>query len=109
MSSSIEPLDQGESGRDVIVDGIRIHYHVISGARPSPVPVFFTHGGGPGSTGWNNFLYNARTFAERYTCYFYDMPGYGNSDSPPVRGPVHTWHAEIFLKFLEIPGCAEDH
>jgi 2-hydroxy-6-oxonona-2,4-dienedioate hydrolase len=100
MTFSTEPLDAGDSGRDVTVDGMRIHYHVIDRARSS-VPVVFTHGGGPGSAGWNNFLYNARAFAERYTCYFYDMPGYGDSDCPPIRGPVHSWHAETFLKFLD--------
>jgi 2-hydroxy-6-oxonona-2,4-dienedioate hydrolase len=109
MNADPDLLERDERGRLVTVDGIRIHYDLITGAGSSQIPVIFTHGGGPGSSGWNNFLYNARAFAERYTCYFYDMPGYGGSDCPPVRGPVHSWHAEKFLKFADALGIEKAH
>jgi 2-hydroxy-6-oxonona-2,4-dienedioate hydrolase len=94
-------LDETNTSHFVTVDGIRIHYNVVKSPSASRTPVIFTHGGGPGSTSWNNFLYNAQAFSQRYTCYFYDLPGFGDSDCVPVRGPVHSWHAEKFLKFLD--------
>jgi 2-hydroxy-6-oxonona-2,4-dienedioate hydrolase len=100
MTAVTEPLDPAHTSRHVTVDNIKLHYNLVESAA-SRIPVVFTHGGGPGSSGWNNFLYNARTFAQRYTCYFYDMPGFGDSDCVPVRGPMHSWHADKLLKFLD--------
>jgi len=100
MTAVTEPLDPAHTSRFVTVDNIKLHYNVVETAA-SRIPVLFTHGGGPGSSGWNNFLYNARAFTQRYTCYFYDMPGFGDSDCAPVRGPMHSWHADKLLKFLD--------
>jgi pimeloyl-ACP methyl ester carboxylesterase len=101
MAANGESLDEANTSHVVTIDDIRIHYNLVESPGASRVPVIFTHGGGPGSSSWNNFLYNARAFSQRYTCYFYDLPGYGGSGFLPAGGPVHSWHADKFLKFLD--------
>jgi pimeloyl-ACP methyl ester carboxylesterase len=112
MESAIDntPLDPTETSRVAIIDGFRLHYNLVpaSGAA-SAIPIVFTHGGGPGSSSWNNFLYNARALSNRYTCYFYDLPGFGGSDCVPVQGPMHSWQAEKFLKFLDALNIEKAH
>jgi 2-hydroxy-6-oxonona-2,4-dienedioate hydrolase len=96
------PLDAADTSRFVAIDGAKIHYNVVKATGDaSPIPIVFTHGGGPGSSSWNNFLYNARALSRRYTCYFYDLPGFGGSDCVPVQGGMHSWQAGKFLKFID--------
>jgi pimeloyl-ACP methyl ester carboxylesterase len=95
------PLESAGTSRYVSIDNVRIHYNIVEADGESRIPVIFTHGGGPGSTSWNNFLYNARAFSRKYTCYFYDLPGFGASESPSIKGPVHSWYADKFLKFMD--------
>jgi 2-hydroxy-6-oxonona-2,4-dienedioate hydrolase len=104
MQTAIDntPLDPAKTSRFATINGFQIHYNLVPPSIPgSAVPIVFTHGGGPGSSSWNNFLYNARVLSKRYTCYFYDLPGFGGSDCVPVQGPMHSWQAEKFLKFLD--------
>ncbi|BBB97679.1 MULTISPECIES: alpha/beta fold hydrolase [Bradyrhizobium] len=101
MTMQITPLESAETSRYVSIDGRRVHYNALEHAGSANTPVIFTHGGGPGATSWNNFLYNAREFSGRYNCYFYDLPGFGASESVPISGPVHSWYAEQFLKFMD--------
>lgn len=95
--TGIAPLESPQDSF-VTVDGIRICYQ--RAGKGSGIPVIFTHGGGPGSSSWNNFLYNARPFAERFDCVFMDLPGYGGSDFAPVQGPVFSWYADKLIKFM---------
>lgn len=86
--------------RFISVDGVQVCYQVVRAQQASGLPVVFTHGGGPGSTSWNNFLYNARSFSQMHDCIFVDLPGYGGSDFCNVKGPVFSWYADKFIKFL---------
>jgi pimeloyl-ACP methyl ester carboxylesterase len=55
-----------------------LHYHV-AGDGP---PILLLHGSGPGVSGWANFRGNLPVFADDFTTYVLDMPGYGKSYSP---------------------------
>ncbi|MCY1396398.1 4,5:9,10-diseco-3-hydroxy-5,9,17-trioxoandrosta-1(10),2-diene-4-oate hydrolase [compost metagenome] len=102
-------LDEIEStSRWVTVDGVRLHYREVAGPDDS-LPVIFTHGGGPGSTGWSNFRLSAAPFAERQRCYFLDFPQFGQSDMVPVDGPVFSWHARKLLGFMDALGIRRAH
>jgi 2-hydroxy-6-oxonona-2,4-dienedioate hydrolase len=54
-----------------------LHYHV-AGEGP---PVLLLHGSGPGVSAWANFRGNLGAFAEHFTTYALDMPGFGKSYS----------------------------
>jgi 2-hydroxy-6-oxonona-2,4-dienedioate hydrolase len=100
MTVSCAPLDAAGTARHLSFAGIQIGYHLINGEMGG-VPVIFTHGGGPGSGAWNNFLYNAAAFSKQFRCYFYDLPGFGGSDKVPAQGPVYSWHANKLLGFMD--------
>lgn len=59
----------------------KLHYHV-TGDGP---PLLLLHGSGPGVSGWANFRGNLPVFAEHFTTYLLDMPGFGKSYSPDVN------------------------
>jgi len=104
-----EPIDPAGTGHYVDVDGVSLHYHKVDRVNGAGTPVIFTHGGGPGSTGWNNFLYNAAAFAERYVCYFYEAPLFGQSARVVTTGPTFSWHAAKFLGFMDALGIGKAH
>ncbi|MBB3665614.1 2-hydroxy-6-oxonona-2,4-dienedioate hydrolase [Prauserella sediminis] len=54
-----------------------LHYHV-AGDGP---PLLLLHGSGPGVSGWANFRGNLPAFAQDFTTYVLDMPGFGKSYS----------------------------
>lgn len=92
----------------VTVDGVRIHCRRIDGPAQA-LPVIFTHGGGPGSTGWSNFYQSATAFSAGHTCYFIDFPQFGQSDMVPIDGPVFSWQAAKLLGLMEALGLARAH
>lgn len=65
------------TSRYLETDKGRLHYHV-AGDGP---PILLLHGSGPGVSGWANFRGNLSVFAEHFTTYVLDMPGYGGSYS----------------------------
>ncbi|SDI13528.1 alpha/beta fold hydrolase [Pseudomonas panipatensis] len=96
------------NSRFVTVDGVRLHYREVDGPDEC-LPVIFTHGGGPGSTGWSNFRQSAAAFSRAHRCYFLDFPQFGLSDMVPVEGPVFTWHARKLLGFMDALGIRRAH
>jgi 2-hydroxy-6-oxonona-2,4-dienedioate hydrolase len=67
-------------------------------------PVIMIHGGGPGSSGWNNFVRNAPVFAERFRVLMLDLPGFGQSDAldPTVEGRDYSTALQLFMDELGI-------
>lgn len=96
------------TSRYVTVDGVRLHYVEVDGPDDAP-PIVFTHGGGPGSTGWSNFRLSAKAFSAKHRCYFLDFAQFGKSDMVVVDGPVFSWHAKKLLGFLDALGIARTH
>ncbi|PKO58969.1 MAG: 2-hydroxy-6-ketonona-2,4-dienedioic acid hydrolase [Betaproteobacteria bacterium HGW-Betaproteobacteria-19] len=105
-TGSTEPAEP--ASRFVTVEGVRMHYRELDGPASS-LPVIFTHGGGPGSTGWNNFRHSAQAFSARHRCYFVDLPQFGQSDMVPIDGPVFSWHAAKLLGFMDALGIERAH
>jgi pimeloyl-ACP methyl ester carboxylesterase len=62
----------------------KIHYHV-AGEGP---PLLLLHGSGPGVSGWANFRGNLGAFAQHFTTYVVDLPGFGASEVPREGHPV---------------------
>ena len=55
----------------------RLHYHV-AGDGP---PLLMLHGSGAGVSAWSNFGRNLPVFAQHFTTYLLDFPGFGTSYS----------------------------
>lgn len=98
----------GSTDGFVSVDGVRLHYREVDGPAER-TPVIFTHGGGPGSTGWSNFMLSARAFSAHRRCYFLDFPQFGQSDMVPIHGPVFSWQARKLLGFMDALGIERCH
>lgn len=108
MTTDVHRDIQPPESRFVTVDGVRMHYHKVSGPVDA-TPVIFTHGGGPGCTSWNNFRLSAAAFATHHPCYFVDLPQYGGSDMACVEGPFFSWHAAKLLGFMDALGIGQAH
>lgn len=102
------PVVPGSTSCFVTVQGIRIHYREVDGPDDA-IPAIFTHGGGPGSTGWSNFRLSAGAVSARRRCYFIDFPQFGESDMVPVDGPVFSWQAARLLQFMDALGIEKAH
>lgn len=70
-----------DTSRFVDTGELRLHYHDIG----SGAPLICLHGGGPGASGWSNFISNIDALAERFRVLLVDMPQFGRSDKPIIR------------------------
>ncbi|WP_432239518.1 alpha/beta fold hydrolase [Herbaspirillum robiniae] len=95
-----EPLHVEGTSRFVSTSNAEIHFNYVDGPQDA-VPLIFTHGGGPGATSWNNFLYNARALSAGRRCYFLDLPQYGQSSMTPINGPIFTKQAQTISDFMD--------
>lgn len=77
----------------------KLHYHV-AGDGP---PLLLLHGSGPGVSGWANFRGNLGAFAEHFTTYVLDLPGFGASDVPAEGHPVAVAPGAV-NEFLDVLG-----
>jgi 4,5:9,10-diseco-3-hydroxy-5,9,17-trioxoandrosta-1(10),2-diene-4-oate hydrolase len=59
------------------------------------------HGGGPGASGLSNFGPNVPVFAARFRVIVPDLPGFGDSDKPPVEGNYFTFAARALAELLD--------
>ena len=70
-------------------------------AGPANAPVvMLLHGGGPGASGMSNFGRNVPVFAERFRVIVPDLPGFGDSDKPPVEGNYFTFAARALAELF---------
>src|SRR5579859_5698558 len=71
-------------------------------AGPADAPVVvLLHGGGPGASGLSNFGANVPVFADRFRVIVPDLPGFGDSDKPPVEGNYFTFAAAAVAELLD--------
>lgn len=76
MTPQVE-LSYDETSRFLSTSEGELHYHV-AGEGP---PLLLLHGSGPGVSGWANFRGNLPAFAQDFTTYVLDLPGFGKSYS----------------------------
>jgi pimeloyl-ACP methyl ester carboxylesterase len=98
LKARLKGLDSGDrqtivDGRQVMVDGLNIHYKQVGQGHP----VVLVHGGG---NDWHEWKKNLGFLAQTFQVYALDLPGFGLSQSPEF--PVSLfWYVEILKKFLE--------
>jgi pimeloyl-ACP methyl ester carboxylesterase len=72
-------FDGSLASRYVVVDGRRVHYRLVAGAPPGPVPMVCLHGL---AVSHRYFAPLARALGARRPVYVPDLPGFGLSDKP---------------------------
>ena len=85
---------------------MRLHY---TQAGDSETPVVMLHGGGPGASGVSNFGGNLPEFAKHFRTVLVDLPGFGQSDKPPVTGNYFRFAAGALAELLDELGIDKTH
>lgn len=93
------------TGKFVIVNGVKIHYHDI-GNGPALV---LLHGSGPGASGWSNYARNIEVLKHHFRVLCPDIPGFGLSDMKPREAPMPGWWAKAMVAFLDAVGEEKAH
>jgi len=91
-----------ETSRYIQAGDVRLHYHDIGHGAP----LICLHGGGPGASGWSNFVENIDALAEHFRVLLIDMPQFGKSEKVIVNEGRLTYTARAvhaFMDALEIP------
>lgn len=95
MSKATSPTSESTS-KFVQAGDVRIHYHE---AGNGPV-LLCIHGGAPGAYGWGNFGQNMEDLSQSFRTLIVDLPGYGKSDKPEIRGGRFSYYGEVFADML---------
>ncbi|MDP3658821.1 alpha/beta fold hydrolase [Phenylobacterium sp.] len=93
------------TSRFVQAGDVRIHYHE---AGEGPVLIAI-HGGAPGAFGWGNFGRNMEALSKHFRTLIVDLPGYGQSDKPPIQGGQYGFYAKIFMAMFDALGIDKAH
>ena len=97
-----QTLTEASTSRYADANGFKIHYNEAGSGHP----VIFIHGGGPGASGWSNFVRNIGPMSEHYRVLLVDMPGFGKSDPIVIGADTDRLreNARIFVDFLDALG-----
>jgi 4,5:9,10-diseco-3-hydroxy-5,9,17-trioxoandrosta-1(10),2-diene-4-oate hydrolase len=93
----ISAVTDENSGRTVIVKGLRIHYNEVGTGDP----IICIHGGGPGATSWSNFRGNLQDLALDHRVVLFDMPGWGRSEYNGSDEPWHDFMSDMLEAFMD--------
>ncbi len=106
-----QPIDHDSTSRFARAGGMRLHYHEAGPASPDPGGdvVLLLHGGGPGASGWSNFGKNLPVFAGHFRTLLVDMPGFGRSDAPEIKGNYFSFAALAVAALLDELGIERVH
>ena len=89
-------LTQEATSKYVQSGDIRMHYNEAGEGDP----LIMIHGGGPGATGWSNFVTNIGPLSEHFRVMLVDMPQFGGSDPVVINEPRLQYNAKAFMDAL---------
>jgi 2-hydroxy-6-oxonona-2,4-dienedioate hydrolase/4,5:9,10-diseco-3-hydroxy-5,9,17-trioxoandrosta-1(10),2-diene-4-oate hydrolase len=98
-------LTRDNTSRFVQAGAIKVHYHE---AGSGPV-LLCIHGGAPGAFGWGNFGRNLEALSRHFRTLIVDLPGYGKSDKPQIKGPRTSFYASTFRDMLDALNITKAH
>jgi 4,5:9,10-diseco-3-hydroxy-5,9,17-trioxoandrosta-1(10),2-diene-4-oate hydrolase len=104
-----QPVDHDSTSRFAEAGGMRLHYHAAADTSAGEDVVLLLHGGGPGASAWSNFGRNLPVFAERFRALMLDMPGFGQSDTPEIKGNYFTFASRAVAALLDELGIERVH
>ena len=99
-------LTEEATSKYVQAGDIRLHYNEAGAGEV----VICLHGGGPGASGWSNYITNIGPLSERFRVMLVDMPGYGKSDSVAMtEKPRAVYNAGAMKNLLDALGIEKAH
>jgi 4,5:9,10-diseco-3-hydroxy-5,9,17-trioxoandrosta-1(10),2-diene-4-oate hydrolase len=93
------------TSRFVQANDVKVHYHE-AGTGPVLIAI---HGGAPGAFGWGNFGRNMEALSKHFRTIIVDLPGYGQSDKPPIEGGQYGFYSRVFAAMMEALGIKKAH
>ena len=81
-------LTEAATSKFVDTDICNIHYNEAGTGDP----LVMIHGGGPGATGWSNYVRNIGFLSDHYRVILPDMPNFGKSDAVTVTDEPRAKH-----------------
>ncbi|WP_439030439.1 alpha/beta fold hydrolase [Gordonia terrae] len=96
MTTTHDTITEEKTSKFVQTRKWKIHYNEVG----TGAPLVLLHGGGPGASGWSNFVRNIPYFADRYRVLAVDMPGWGKSDTAVPGDRDHVEALELVLDEL---------
>lgn len=98
-------ITASSTARFVTTMGLRLRVHEF-GSGPL---LLLVHGGGPGATGWGNFGQNVAGLGRYFRTVVVDLPGYGESDSPPADSGPFSFPADVLADLIPALGEERAH
>ncbi len=99
-------LTEEATSKYVQAGDIRLHYNEAGTGEV----VICLHGGGPGASGWSNYITNIGPLSEHFRVMLVDMPGYGKSDSVAMtEKPRAVYNAGAMKNLLDALGIEKAH
>jgi len=98
-------LTRNNTSKFIQAGTTRVHYHE---AGTGPV-LLCIHGGAPGAFGWGNFGRNLEALSRHFRTVIVDLPGYGKSDKPQIKGPRTSFYARTFRDMLDALDITKAH
>jgi len=102
-------LTAESTSRYVDAGGVRLHLHEAGPDSGDAPLLLLVHGGAPGAYGWGNFGQNLEAFARDFRTVIVDLPGYGKSDKPEIRGGRYAFYADTFAALVKELGEEKAH
>jgi 2-hydroxy-6-oxonona-2,4-dienedioate hydrolase len=98
-------LTEESTSKYVQAGDIRLHYNE-AGEGPT---VIMLHGGGPGASGWSNYVRNIEPFSQKYRTMLVDLPGFGKSDPVVMDEYRNRVNAKALRDMLDALGIEKTH
>ena len=93
-------------GRQVDVDGARLHVRATPGDNPDAPPMLCVHGLGGSAHNWTDF---AGVLRNQFAIEAIDLPGHGRSGPAPSNDYSLDAHAGFVIRYLEQSGRGPVH
>lgn len=98
-----------DTSRDVQIDRVPGEFGLLYRHGGVGVPLTLLHGSGPGVSGWSNFSENFPVFSDDFAALVPDLPGFGESDLPPLDRAYPKVAADAILRLLDHRGIEKTH
>ena len=95
-----QTLTEETTSKYVQAGDIKLHYNEAGTGEP----MIMIHGGGPGASGWSNYVKNIGPLSEQFRVMLVDMPGFNKSDPVTMKEPRNRVNARALKDMLDSLG-----
>ena len=104
MATTVQLTEEGTS-KYVQAGDIKLHYNEAGVGET----LICLHGGGPGASGWSNYVANISPLSQQYRTILLDLPGFGKSDPVAIEGSRFAYNAKAIKDLLDALGIQKAH